>query len=221
MSATDTTGSLATLSRGLGYDFTDIALLRRALAHRSWCAEVVQPSNERLEFLLMRPCWSRRYRIDVTAICPKAAHDLKTSPEPRLEVAEEIALASGCSSQGVGAAGGRESAIRPTRSRPCRCGVLEAAWMGPGLVAAYHRRLECRRQLDAWPQTVLQAHPSLRLAPSTVDGRVPTTRRRSIPRAGVWDRSRRSRASRRSWPSATSRRRTMFWSPITVVPELP
>ena len=31
---------------------TDLALLRRALAHRSWCAEVGgQPSNERLEFL--------------------------------------------------------------------------------------------------------------------------------------------------------------------------
>jgi ribonuclease-3 len=43
---------LGTLSRRLGYDFTDTALLQRALAHRSWCAEVGgQPSNERLEFL--------------------------------------------------------------------------------------------------------------------------------------------------------------------------
>jgi ribonuclease III len=40
------------LSRRLGYDFTDQSLLRRALAHRSWCAEVGgEPSNERLEFL--------------------------------------------------------------------------------------------------------------------------------------------------------------------------
>jgi len=49
---TDLKGGLETLSRRLGYEFTDPALLRRALAHRSWCAEVGgQPSNERLEFL--------------------------------------------------------------------------------------------------------------------------------------------------------------------------
>ncbi|MEY2583575.1 MAG: ribonuclease [Ilumatobacteraceae bacterium] len=52
MSKTDLTGGLETLSRRLAYEFTDLALLRRALAHRSWCAEVGgQPSNERLEFL--------------------------------------------------------------------------------------------------------------------------------------------------------------------------
>jgi ribonuclease-3 len=52
VSPTDTTAGLAKLSRRLGYDFTDESLLRRALAHRSWCAEVGGlPSNERLEFL--------------------------------------------------------------------------------------------------------------------------------------------------------------------------
>ena len=52
MSATNVADGLATLSRQLGYDFADLTLLRRALAHRSWCAEVGgQPSNERLEFL--------------------------------------------------------------------------------------------------------------------------------------------------------------------------
>ena len=35
----------------LGYQFTDQTLLRRALAHRSWCAENGEESNERLEFL--------------------------------------------------------------------------------------------------------------------------------------------------------------------------
>jgi len=50
--STDLTGGLETLSRRLGYEFNDLALLRRALAHRSWCAEVGGlPSNERLEFL--------------------------------------------------------------------------------------------------------------------------------------------------------------------------
>jgi ribonuclease-3 len=43
---------LAGLSARIGYEFTDSALLRRALSHRSWCAESSgQPSNERLEFL--------------------------------------------------------------------------------------------------------------------------------------------------------------------------
>jgi ribonuclease III len=52
VSTTDLNRGLATLSRSLGYDFADLALLRRALAHRSWCAEFGgMPSNERLEFL--------------------------------------------------------------------------------------------------------------------------------------------------------------------------
>jgi ribonuclease-3 len=52
VSNTHSTDGLETLTRRLGYEFTDAALLRRALAHRSWCAEVGGlPSNERLEFL--------------------------------------------------------------------------------------------------------------------------------------------------------------------------
>lgn len=52
MSSAEISEGLGTLSRRLGYEFTDHALLRRALAHRSWCAEVGgEPSNERLEFL--------------------------------------------------------------------------------------------------------------------------------------------------------------------------
>ena len=40
------------LSARLGYTFHDRALLRRAMAHRSWCSEVGgEASNERLEFL--------------------------------------------------------------------------------------------------------------------------------------------------------------------------
>lgn len=35
----------------LGYQFTDQVLFRRSLAHRSWCAEHGEQSNERLEFL--------------------------------------------------------------------------------------------------------------------------------------------------------------------------
>ena len=40
------------LARRLGYTFRDMALLRRSMAHRSWCAETPgEQSNERLEFL--------------------------------------------------------------------------------------------------------------------------------------------------------------------------
>ena len=43
---------LAALSARIGYTFTDESLLRRSMAHRSWCAEVSgEVSNERLEFL--------------------------------------------------------------------------------------------------------------------------------------------------------------------------
>lgn len=43
---------LQQLSSRLGHQFADLALLDRALAHRSWCAEHPgRPSNERLEFL--------------------------------------------------------------------------------------------------------------------------------------------------------------------------
>ena len=40
------------MSANLGYEFREPQLLRRALAHRSWCAEAGgEESNERLEFL--------------------------------------------------------------------------------------------------------------------------------------------------------------------------
>jgi len=44
--------NLEGLARRLGHSFADIGLLRRAMSHRSWCAEVPgHASNERLEFL--------------------------------------------------------------------------------------------------------------------------------------------------------------------------
>ena len=45
-------GRSRSAQRALGYEFADVALLRQALAHRSWCAEVpARRRNERLEFL--------------------------------------------------------------------------------------------------------------------------------------------------------------------------
>lgn len=47
-----TAGALGALAERLGYQFGDPSLLRRAVAHRSWCSEQAgEPSNERLEFL--------------------------------------------------------------------------------------------------------------------------------------------------------------------------
>ena len=46
------TDDLRRLAQRVGHDFADPGLLRRALAHRSWCAETPgEESNERLEFL--------------------------------------------------------------------------------------------------------------------------------------------------------------------------
>ena len=40
------------LQRSIGYNFSNVVLLRRALSHRSWIAESDdEVSNERLEFL--------------------------------------------------------------------------------------------------------------------------------------------------------------------------
>ncbi len=48
----DDGADLDALSERIGHRFTDVDLLRRALAHRSWCAETPGAlSNERLEFL--------------------------------------------------------------------------------------------------------------------------------------------------------------------------
>jgi ribonuclease III len=41
----------AEFASSLGYEFIDEALFRRSIAHRSWCAEHGEVSNERLEFL--------------------------------------------------------------------------------------------------------------------------------------------------------------------------
>lgn len=47
-----TTESLRELAAKVGHDFADLTLLRRSMAHRSWCAETPgEQSNERLEFL--------------------------------------------------------------------------------------------------------------------------------------------------------------------------
>jgi ribonuclease-3 len=52
-SPSESAPGLETLATVVGHEFNDLGLLRRAMAHRSWCAESPgdEPSNERLEFL--------------------------------------------------------------------------------------------------------------------------------------------------------------------------
>lgn len=48
----DAPPDLASLAVTIGHEFSNIDLLRQAMAHRSWCAETAgEHSNERLEFL--------------------------------------------------------------------------------------------------------------------------------------------------------------------------
>ena len=48
----DAPPDLALLAVTIGHEFSNIGLLRQAMAHRSWCAETAgEHSNERLEFL--------------------------------------------------------------------------------------------------------------------------------------------------------------------------
>ena len=52
MTSSEHAATLDSLVARIGHDFADRSLLRRSLAHRSWCAENEgEESNERLEFL--------------------------------------------------------------------------------------------------------------------------------------------------------------------------
>ena len=170
MSATDVTGGLEILSRRLAYRFADLTLLRRALAHRSGCAEVGgQPSNERLEFL-----GDAVLGWVVAEIAYRRHGDL---PEGKLtdlrkSVVNATALAEVAESVGLGewlllgkgedAAGGRE---KPSILSDALEAVLGAVYLDGGVEAAkslvsrlFSQRLEIAAgQLDRLDhKTVLQ-----------------------------------------------------------------
>lgn len=107
---------LAECASRIGHDFSDVALLRQALVHRSWQAEHDEPlSNERLEFL--------GDAVLGMAVADMAFHRLADMPEGKLtdlrrSVVNMHALADIARSLGVGeflllgrgedAAGGRD-----------------------------------------------------------------------------------------------------------------
>ena len=133
---------LTELRRRLGYDFNDPSLLRRALAHRSWCAEVGGvPSNERLEFLgdavLGWVVADLAYRLHGELTEGKLT-DLRKSvvnAAALAEVAQEIDLGT-CLLLGKGedAAGGR---TKPSILSDAFEAVLGAVYIDGGTVAAF------------------------------------------------------------------------------------
>ena len=133
---------LGDFQRRLGHGFADLSLLRRAVAHRSWCAEVEgETSNERLEFLgdavlgwVVADIAFRRH-----ADLPEGKlTDLRKSvvnASTLAEVAEEIGLGE-CLLLGRGedAAGGRS---KPSILSDALEAVIGAVYLDGGVTAAF------------------------------------------------------------------------------------
>lgn len=153
-STTSTTGSrntdisvraepdLTEFQRRLGYEFEDPALLRRALAHRSWCAEVGGlPSNERLEFLgdavlgWVVADLAYRHHDELTEGRLTDLRKSVVNASALAEVAQEIGLGD-CVLLGKGedAAGGR---TKPSILSDALEAVLGAVYLDGGSPAAF------------------------------------------------------------------------------------
>ena len=131
---------LVALGRRLGYEFVEPGMLRRAMAHRSWCSEAGgEPSNERLEFLgdavlgwVIADLVYRRH----SDLPEGKLTDLRKSvvnASALAEVAEEVDLGS-CLLLGKGeaAAGG---ASKPSILSDALEAVLGAVYLDGGVVA--------------------------------------------------------------------------------------
>jgi ribonuclease-3 len=133
---------LTEFRRRLGYEFRDPELLSRALAHRSWCAEVGgRPSNERLEFLgdavLGWVVADIAYRLHADLTEGKLT-DLRKSvvnASTLAEIAEEIGIGP-CLLLGKGEdqAGGR---TKPSILSDALEAVLGAVYLDGGTVEAF------------------------------------------------------------------------------------
>lgn len=153
---------LHALSIRLGHTFRDAGLLRRAMAHRSWCAEVAgdEPSNERLEFL--------GDAVLGWVVADLAFRKFADLPEGKLtdlrkSVVNATALAETATSLDIGsclllgkgedAAGGR---MKPSILSDAFEAVLGAIYVDAGSAAAYEfvervigeRLLQAALQLD-------------------------------------------------------------------------
>lgn len=125
----------------LGHRFADPGLLRRALTHRSWCAEHAgYPSNERLEFLgdavlglvvtdglyaLMPDAGEGQLsRMRAAVVCAPALAEMATE----LELGEVLLLG-----KGERASGGRD---RPSILADAMEAVIGAIYLDGGMAAA-------------------------------------------------------------------------------------
>ncbi|MEQ1701598.1 MAG: ribonuclease III [Ilumatobacteraceae bacterium] len=133
---------LTQLRLRLGYEFKDPSLLRRAMAHRSWCSEVGgQPSNERLEFLgdavlgWVVADLAFKYHGDLTEGKLTDLRKSVVNASALAEVANEIQLGP-CLLLGRGedAAGGR---LKPSILSDALEAVLGAVYVDGGPDAAF------------------------------------------------------------------------------------
>ena len=154
----------------LGHDFRDPGLLRRALSHRSWCAEVGgQPSNERLEFLgdavlgLVVADLAYRHHDDLPEGKLTDLRKSVVNASALAEVAVEVGIGP-CLLLGKGedAAGGRS---KPSILSDALEAVLGAVYVDGGIDAARglverlitHRMAAAAQRLDRLDyKTVLQ-----------------------------------------------------------------
>lgn len=132
---------LTGLSGRIGYEFADTGLLRRALSHRSWCAEVAgQLSNERLEFLgdavlgwVIADIAYRRHQ-DLPEGKLTDVRKSVVNATALADVAREVALGP-CLLLGKGedAAGGRD---KPSILSDALEAVIGAVYLDGGVIAA-------------------------------------------------------------------------------------
>jgi len=138
---TTSSADLEALAERIGHRFTDPELLRRAMAHRSWCAETPGAiSNERLEFLgdavlgwAIADIVYHRYDVAEGQLT-----DLRKSVVNAIalaEVAEEIGLGAYILlGRGEAAAGGAD---KPSILSDAFEAVLGAVYLDGGADAAY------------------------------------------------------------------------------------
>lgn len=132
---------LADLAHRIGYEFTDLGLLRLALTHRSWCAEHPgSASNERLEFLgdavLGLVVTDHLYRTnpDLAEGQMAKARAQVVSAVALGEIAAEIGLGAGLSlGRGEERSGGRD---KHSILADALEAVIGAVWLDGGLEAA-------------------------------------------------------------------------------------
>ena len=142
LASSPTDESLRDLAGRIGHDFNDLSLLRRSMAHRSWCAETPgEESNERLEFLgdavlgwVVADVAFRRF----DTLAEGLLTDLRKSVVNALalaEVAEEMGLGPYILlGRGEAGAGGAE---KPSILSDAFEAVLGAVYLDGGTDAAY------------------------------------------------------------------------------------